>query len=40
MEVKVVPDAGHTGGDFYFKEQALADFILKAAKEIGARAKN
>ena len=40
VEVKVVPDAGHTGGDFYFKEQALADFILKAAKEIGARAKN
>lgn len=40
VEVKVVPGAGHTGGDFYFKEQALADFVLKVAKEIGANTKN
>jgi len=40
VEVKVVPGAGHTGGDFYFKEQALADFVLKVAKEMAANAKN
>jgi len=40
VEVKVVPGAGHTGGDFYFKEQALADFVIKVAKEIGAGDEN
>ncbi len=40
VEVKVVPGAGHSGGDFYFKEQALADFVLKVAKEIDANEEN
>lgn len=36
VESKVVPGAGHTGGDFYFKEQALVDFVLKEASTAGS----
>jgi len=35
VETKVVPGAGHSSGDFYFKEQVLADFVLNVAKTMG-----